>query len=85
MRMRYSKAISTSLALLIPATFPPILGAAQPLQTMVTTAQHRYFVEYHAPNHKGKQVKGPYKSKKHAHAVAHQMRANGIKARVVQR
>jgi hypothetical protein len=85
MRWSYTKAITTSLALLIPIATPPILGAAQPPQAVGTTAQHHYFVEYHSPNHPGVQVKGPYRSQKHARAVAHHMRRTGIKARVVQR
>jgi hypothetical protein len=60
-------------------------AAQAPLAVNQQAQHHHYFVESHKPSHKGWQVSGPYRSQKRAHAVAHHMRAQGLKARVVQR
>ena len=83
MQSKLARTIISGLALLIPTA--PAIAAAQAPPVVATPGQHRYFVEYHTPNHRGMQVKGPYKSRKHAHHVAQQMRTMGIKAKVVQR
>lgn len=84
MQLKTAKALVICLAM-IPGAVSPVLGAAQPPPAGATTGQHRYFVEYHTTKHHDMQVKGPYKSRKHAHHVAHQMQMMGIKAKVVQR
>jgi hypothetical protein len=83
---RSGGALTTGLALMIPLSSVGGLAASQAPQAVSQQApHHHYFVEYHKPSHKGWHVSGPYRSHKHAKAVAHHMRAQGLKARVVQR
>jgi hypothetical protein len=75
--------IFVGLALVAFAATPTSSPAFQPPPVVSTSQYHRYFVEFLAGG--TARVVGPYRSHKHAHAVAHSLRLQGFSARVVRR
>jgi hypothetical protein len=84
--MIWNRFVVTAACLSIPVlgVLPATSTAAQP-PAVVTTATHRYFVEYRAGRSTAWQVAGPFHSHKHASKVAHHMKMQGLHAHVVAR